>query len=213
MKTFVTFCLGVMAIAGHAQPQQLDLQKLFNDESLDVVNRAAQVVGGTAKSVKLGEGDGEGIAWVKDTQFAAGTIEVDLRGRDVQGKSFLGIAFHGANDSTYEAIYFRPFNFRTADAVRRIHAVQYICHPNYRWKKLRDEHNGVYESALLNPPEPGAWFHARIVVKGDDVSVYVNGDQSPSLVVKKLGRITDGKIGLWVGDGADGEFANLNISR
>jgi len=68
---------------------------------------------------------------LKNILFSNGTIEFDVKGKDVQGQSFVGLAFHGLDNSTYDAIYLRPFNFRTEDKLRKIHAVQYISHPVY----------------------------------------------------------------------------------
>jgi hypothetical protein len=34
-----------------------------------------------------------GLLWVKNTNFKNGTIELDIRGKDVSGKSFVGVAF------------------------------------------------------------------------------------------------------------------------
>ena len=139
------------------------------------------------------------------------TIEVDLKGKDVFQKSFLGIAFHGVNDSTYDAVYFRPFNFYAKDSIRKIHAVQYISHPVFTWKKLREERNGVFEKGITAAPEPNEWFHARIEVKGNIVNVYINDRKIPVLVVSKLNNRKNGKLGLWVGDGSGGDFSNLNV--
>jgi len=80
-------------------------------------------------------------------------------------------------------------------------------------KKLRDEQNGQFEKALVNPPDPNAWFHARIEVTKDKVSVYVNGDSAPSLTVTRISTVTNGKVGLWAGEGSGGEFANLQITK
>jgi hypothetical protein len=44
------------------------------------------------------------------------------------------------------------------------------------------------------------------------VTVYVNGNSDPSLTIDKLNDRKTGKIGLWVGNGSDGDFANLQIS-
>jgi hypothetical protein len=62
-------------------------------------------------------------------------------------QSFVGVAFHGVDGTTYDAIYFRPFNFKTDDPVRRIHAVQYISHPDNPWQKLRDGQPGETRAA------------------------------------------------------------------
>jgi hypothetical protein len=53
------------------------------------------------------------------------------------------MALHGVDGATYDAIYFRPFIFRTEDPARRLRAVQYIPHPTYTWNKLRAENPGV----------------------------------------------------------------------
>jgi len=44
--------------------------------------------------------------------FKEGIIDIDLRGKDVFLQSFLGIAFDVTDNNHYEAVYFRPFNFR-----------------------------------------------------------------------------------------------------
>ncbi len=38
-----------------------------------------------------------------------------MRGKNVFQKSFIGIAFHGQDDKTYDAVYCRPFNFIAKD--------------------------------------------------------------------------------------------------
>src|SRR5437867_3608028 len=80
---------------------------------------------GARRGVHLGEGPGEGAAYLPGIEFANGTIELDVRGKDVQQQSFVGVAFHGVDGATYDAIYFRPFNFKAEDPARRIRAVQY----------------------------------------------------------------------------------------
>lgn len=191
-----------------------NLAELQRNKQLVVYNRQVSITNEAGKNaVSLSEQAGEGLAWLKDVSFATGTIEIDLKGVDVYQKSFLGIAFHGVNDSTYDAIYFRPFNFITKDSVRRIHAVQYISHPAYTWERLRAEQNGVFEKGVTPAPDPNEWFHARIEVGAEDISVYINYSPVASLIVKKLNTRTDGKIGLWAGNGSGGSFSNLVITK
>jgi len=149
---------------------------------------------------------------LKDYDFSEGTIEFDVRGRDELQRCFVGIAFHIQNDSTYDAIYFRPFNFKNAEIYRRMRAVQYISWPKYTWQKLRAEHPNQYEHPVVPVPEPEEWFHAKIVIQGKTISVYVNDSAEPSLVVDKLTDTTHGGLGLWVGDPTEGDFANLKIT-
>src|SRR5258708_37096344 len=148
--------------------------------------------------IHLSAADGDGKAWIKGLEFTEGVIEVELKGKDVQQQSFVGFAFHGVNDSTYEAIYFRPFNFRSTDPVRKGHAVQYIAPPQYEWPVLREKFPNKYEQPVSPVPDPNDWFHAKIVVGAGKIEVFVNGNTTPSLVVapplvQRSGRLT----GFW----------------
>jgi len=160
--------------------------------------------------LSLGDGNGIGIAWLEDVTFGDGTIELDIRGRNLVQRSFVGVAFHGADDQTYDAVYFRPFNFRSEDAARRLRAVQYIAHPGYTWSKLRQERPGQFEQPVTPAPDPDDWFHVRIVVAWPKVSVFVNDAKEPCLAVEQLSARKTGRVGLWVDTGA-GDFANLKI--
>jgi hypothetical protein len=152
----------------------------------------------------------QGIVWLKGLTFSTGSIDVDIRGKNVVQQSFVGIAFHGVDTITYDAIYFRPFNFQSADTLRRKHTVQYISEPDYPWDRLRKEHPLVYENAVVPQPMPTDWFHAHIVVTENEITVYVNNSAVPSLKVKKLNGRENGLIGLW-SSALSGDFANLTI--
>src|SRR5947208_12517483 len=94
------------------------------------------------------------------TTSANGVIEADILGRSqpVQG-SFVGVAFRVLDAQTHDAVYFRPFNFRAADSTRHSHAVQYVTQPAWPWEKLRSEHPGAYERAVVPEPNGDEWFH------------------------------------------------------
>jgi hypothetical protein len=178
-----------------------------------VVNRQMQpLVDGTRRGVRLDAHEGEGVAWWPDAVFGDGTIELDLRGKDVQQQSFLGVAFHGVDDKTFDDVYFRPFNFKAGDAARRSHAVQYESHPGFTWDKLRADHPDQYERAIPAPPGPDAWFHARLVVAYPTVRVFVNDAAAPVMEVTQLSNRKTGWIGVWVGNNSDGQFANLTVT-
>jgi hypothetical protein len=137
-----------------------------------------------------------------------------MRGKDEFQKSFLGVAFHGVDTVTQDIIYFRPFNFRADDPIRKIHAIQYVSQPEFPWDTLRARFPGVYEKGIKPPPPATSWFHAHIVVGEKDIKVYVNGASTPSLTVNKLNNRKKGLIGLWNGAyGFDGDFANLKIMK
>jgi len=188
------------------------LDELAEAKRLTLFNRTiSSFRDGAMKGARLSESPGDGLAYLPGIEFGNGTIECDLKGKDVQQQSFIGLAFHGVDGPTYDAVYFRPFNFKAEDPARRIRAVQYVSHPTYTWQKLRAEQPGKYEKGVTPLPDPNAWFHARIVVASPNVTVYVNDAKDPSLVVTQLSDRKKGLIGLWVGNTSGGDFANLKI--
>ena len=187
-------------------------QRTIEPKDFVVFNRGVSSLGGgTTQGFRLDERPGDGVAYLRGIELGNGTIEFDVKGKDVQGQSFVGVAFHGVDGTTYEAIYFRPFNFRAEDPVRRGHAVQYISHPTYTWQKLRAERPGIFEQPVNPAPDPNAWFHVRVVVASPKVSVFVGDAKAPCLVVTQLSDRTNGLVGLWVGNNSGGDFADLKI--
>ena len=188
-------------------------QRTIDPKDVAAFNRSVSSLSdGTKKGLRLSGSPGDGVAYLRGIQFGNGTIEFDVKGKDVQGQSFVGVAFHGVDGTTYDAIYFRPFNFRTEDPARRSHAVQYISHPTYTWQKLRAERPGTFEQPVSPAPDPNGWFHVRVVVASPKVSVFVGDAKEPSLVVNQLSDRTKGLVGLWVGNNSGGDFANLKIN-
>jgi hypothetical protein len=167
---------------------------------------------GGRHGLRLDAREGDGVAWWPDVQFGNGTIELDIRGKDVLQQSFVGVAFHGVDATTLDAVYFRPFNFRSGDPARRSHAVQYVSHPAYTWNKLRTERPNQFEQPVAPPPDPNQWFHARVVVAFPSIRVFVNDIAAPVLDVKQLSDRKTGWVGVWVGNGSDGAFANLTVT-
>ncbi len=163
--------------------------------------------------IHLNDRDNDGVAWINGEHFVQGVIEVDIKGKDVLQRSFVGIALHGVNDTTFEVIYFRPFNFRSTDPARKVHAVQYIALPGYDWFKLRSEHPNQYEKQVDPAPDANEWFHAKIEVSASTIKVFVNNDSKPSLVVDELVHTGGKMVGYWVGNGSDGNWKNLKITR
>jgi hypothetical protein len=197
-----------------SQPRTIapDLNALVQTQGLQIHNRIVTAFAdANRKGIRMNAAGGDGVVFLKGVEFSNGTIEFDVRGKDVQGQSFVGVAFHGVDSTTYDAVYFRPFNFLATDSARHAHAVQYISHPTYTWDKLRNEHPGLYEKPVDPAPNPNEWFHARVVVAGPTVTVFVAGAREPSLVVTRLSERTKGLVGLWVGNGSDGSFSNLVI--
>jgi len=159
--------------------------------------------------IYLNARDNDGLLWLNGANFNNGTIELDMKGKDAQGQSFVGIAFHGLDNKTFDAVYFRPFNFKNPD--RNSHSIQYISMPDNDWSLLRNTFPGKYENTLNPVPDPDNWFHVKIVVNYPEVKVYVNDSEKPSFEIELISTRKNGKIGVWVGNGSEGWFKNFRI--
>lgn len=211
----LTVILGMITLSsGIAQviSVKYDINTLLENNKIEVFNRKVTPFSeNDKKGISFSKNENDGIAWLKHVIFSNGSIELDIRGKDEYQQSFVGLAFHGLDNNTYDIIYFRPFNFQAADSVRRIHAVQYVSLPDYTWQVLREQFNGKYEKAVSPAPNANDWFHVKINIKFPLVKVFVNGNHEPCLIVEKLNTRSSGKMGLWVGNNSDGDFANLEI--
>jgi len=189
-----------------------DLARVNDVKSWRVIDADASVDGPVVRLKPHGDpavGSHIGLALVQQLKFSEGTLEIDLRGGGKQEASFLGLAFGVADAKTFEAVYFRPFRFTDDDPEARRHAVQYVSWPEYTWERLRKDKPGVYEAAIQPVPDPAGWFHARIEVTKQKVSVSIDGSAQPCLVVDRLGH-REGAVGLWV-DSMPAAFRNLRV--
>jgi hypothetical protein len=198
------------------QKKDTKLSVLYTKGKLIAVNRNIKAIypltlKDSTEYIQISESKKEGIIWLPIKEFKNGIVQVEMRGKDVLQQSFVGIIFHGLNDSTYDAVYCRPFNFLAKDSVRRIHSIQYISHPVFTWKKLRDEQNAIFEKEIINPPDPNGWFTMKLVIDKNIVKAYINKSELPSLIVEKLSDHATGKVGLFTGDGSGGDFKTLRI--
>lgn len=215
VKFILTGVIGILwsvNLAGQSGSPALDLCNLLKNNQLEVFNRQVTcITDGDKTGIRFSKSPKDGVVWLKGVEFSNGTIEVDIKGKNIFQQSFVGIAFHGTYNTTLDVVYFRPFNFQATDPEKKIHAVQYAAHPDFTWQVLREKFNNKYENAVDPAPDGNAWFHARIVVEYPKVTVYINGNAQPCLTVDKLNDRKTGKIGLWVGNNSDGDFANLRI--
>ncbi len=217
MKTISSFTLflGLISLATATAQEntvKYDLSSLSKNNQLEVFNRKVSVFSENNKNgIRFSKNSDDGIAWLKHLIFSNGSIEVDIRGSNEPQQSFVGIAFHGMDEKTFDLIYFIPFNFRAEDPVLKMNAVQYVSMPDYPWEALSEKFNGKYEKAVTPSPDPNDWFHVKITIKFPQITVFVNGNQEASLTVEKLDNRASGKIGLWVGNNSAGDFANLQI--
>ena len=201
------------SVPGQIKQIEPDLAALAQGKGAKVFNRSLSVFNeGAKKGARMSEAPGDGVAYVEGIEFANGSIEIDIKGKDVLQQSFVGIAFHRKDDNAYEAVYLRPFNFRADDAARHQHAVQYIQFPDYDWPRLRKEFPEEFENPVDKSIEPTGWVPVRVLVQAQRVQIFVGPDKTPTLDVRKLGDLTGGQVGLWAGNTSDGDFRNLRLT-
>jgi len=206
----ILFIAGAVLIPTLASAADYKLGELAKANQIELFNRdLQQPKADSPEAIFLTAAPGDGVAWVKGVEFSEGTIEVEIKGKNEQGRSFVGLAFHGQDNRAFDAVYLRPFNFQAPEQERRSHSIQYISMPKYDWKKLRDSHPGKYEFAIAPAPDPDSWVKLKLVIKGKSVAAFVNGSNKAALNVEFLSERPGGKVGLWVGNGSDGGFRNL----
>lgn len=211
----VLFLLSLMLSTSCAMKSSIspDLSNIARNDQWMLLNRSVHVTDDAQFSGVQFDAQAEmGVAWFKTVNFSNGTIEVDLKGKEQKDRSYLGVAFRGNNEKAYEAIYFRPFNFRAADELHKSHAIQYIAEPGFPWEKLRKQFPGKYESAVPASIDPNDYFHVKIVLDNSRIQVYLDDSSKPVMDIDSLIPVKEGWVGLWMGKNADGTFKNLKIT-
>ncbi|HEY4196684.1 MAG TPA: hypothetical protein VGM63_14170, partial [Mucilaginibacter sp.] len=79
---FVFIIMLLTALSCSSQQPDPNLQKKYT-----VVNRILSA-GTDPGSIHLNNADDDGIAWINNTEFTYGTIEFDIKGKDVFQASF-----------------------------------------------------------------------------------------------------------------------------
>lgn len=202
-----------------AQPVDFTKAKLSASKVYMSVERSGKKnVVKVAKDTTVKEIDEPTFVKPQGIKFKDGTIEVNVLSKLLPNapefaRGFIGVAFHINDDnSKFECIYIRPTNGRADDQVRRNHSIQYFAYPDFKFNRLRKESPEKYESyADMGLNE---WIKMKIVVKGQEASLYLNDNKQPCLVVTdlKLGSYSGG-IGLFVDVGTEGYFSELKVSH
>ncbi len=213
MKTFqfLSVALCILGATAYSQNTTINLGEKHKSNSFSTINRELSQITNDSVAVRLNAASGDGLSILKDVSFDEGTVQIEMLGENNPGKSFVGFAFNIQNDSTYEVVYFRPFNFVAEEQLRKEHMVQYIFHPEFTWKKLRETRTGEFENEIVNPPDPDHWFTAKIEIGKSTVKVFVNNSNDATLEVTRLAQIKSDKIGIWTGFNSSGSFRNLKI--
>lgn len=150
--------------------------------------------------------------------FKNGTIEVDILSR-LNGKgppdarAFVGLAYRIVDGGKhFEAVYLRPLNGRKTNpaAPRDRRAIQYFAYPDWKFDRLRKEHpDGRYEAGADIAGDE--WITLKLEIDDGRVRVSINGKAELALTGAKAAPQAGG-IGLWVGRGSAGYFANLRVT-
>lgn len=144
---------------------------------------------------------------LKGVGLRTGTIEFDLFA--TVDNPFVGVAFHVENDSSYEAVYFRPFRFKDSDPVNRRHAVQYVSEPERSWRALRTAFPDVYEKPC--PLQPNQWHRMKLEIGERRVRVFAGDLADPVMVIERPFTKTGNAIALWTGVNTKGVFGDICI--
>src|SRR5882757_9029061 len=118
MNRLIYPLFAILFFSSNAEAQKstaYNLNKLLN--SGGITTAKPQSISPLNDDGKTGVACKSGVYWLKDIKFANGTIDVDIKGRDVLQQSFVGIAFHGVDSINTDIVYLRPFNFRSTDTL------------------------------------------------------------------------------------------------
>lgn len=162
--------------------------------------------------------DNPTFARIRDLEFQNGTIEIEVAGRPLpdaipEARGFIGVAFRIQEDlSAFECMYLRPTNGRAEVQIRRNRATQYFSYPDWKFDRMRTEVPGHYEAYV--DLVTGAWTKIRIEVDGEKAQLFVHDLEHPTIIVNDLKHGPDmkGGIGLYIDNGTEGFFKNLQVT-
>src|SRR5437762_12241535 len=101
-----------------------NLTELAKANKIEVFNRAIdQTKADSPQAVFLNAAPDDGLAWIAGVEFSEGTIELETKGKNQQGRSFVGIAFHGQDNRVSDAVHLRPCNVKAAAQERGSYSI------------------------------------------------------------------------------------------
>lgn len=137
-------------------------------------------------------------AVLKNLDFANGTIAFDL---EITDYFLVGIHFHRQDARNTDMFYLRTYR---TDNPTGPDAIQYTVLT--AGASLWDLHPQFQGPAVLKKDD---WNHIKLVVSGEQMHVYVNSEDEPTLIVPQLvGNASHGSLAFEGG----GIFANLVIT-
>lgn len=142
------------------------------------------------------------IAYPKNLEFKDGIIELDIA--SPEGKyGFVGLAFRIRDPHHYETLYFRPGSSGT------INAIQYMPEKKseFNWWDYKSD---KFQAKGILPEKQ--WFHVKAIVKGRQLSVFLDNQPQPVMVRNDLDpSLKSGSVGFWLGNSSSGAYKNLKL--
>lgn len=223
----ITFLAALAPVSGFTQqtpaagataaPQSFPLTDIAAISVAGGKAEPAEYLGRKAVRLTSPSEDSDIFAYVNGSAIQDGIIEVELAVKittppGVRMPGFTGIAFRARSDgSHYDMFYLRPRNAVADDQAMRNHSLQYVAKPGYDWYPLRRQWPWIYESWADLKPE--TWTHVKIELHGRSARLFLNGSDSPSLVVNDLkGEDLSGGVALWGYPGEESYFCNLRVT-
>lgn len=192
------FLLLFSSSARGQEPQKIPMtaDRFITTGTVDFVNHNG-VEAVELKQGSMAEHRPSGRVVLKDLVFSNGTIEVDVEATAGMGG---GIGFRRRDNDTYEDFYLRARD--KCDQAED--CIQYT--PQTHGVLLWDTFPRYQAPA---PVKVGQWNHLKLVVSGQRMNIFVNGESQPSLKIGRLeGDTTEGGIELQ----GPAFFANLTVT-
>ncbi|WP_435354738.1 hypothetical protein [Emticicia sp. SJ17W-69] len=169
---------------------------------LEFVNREYDEA--SPKRIKITEKKGDGLLWITSYNFIEGNIDFDAKGLDLSTEKYIGLAFYGQNDTAFQALCISPYALLNEDYSLRKNAIKYYASPI-----PKELNSACDENAKLSL---NRWIHIRLQIKNKNVEVYVDNNPSPAFSSQLIDGKVGGKFGVFLSDGAGGEFGNIKIT-
>jgi hypothetical protein len=161
----------------------------------------AECKGHTSLCLKAGT---SAYAYLPDVEFRDGTIEVDMA---TDSRGWAGIAFRGREDAECDRVLILPQRERPVQTAGMVEEAV-IRRDRGSLLLLRVGLPAAREAGQR--ATLGGWLHAKIVVRGTALEVYLDHGEEPALAVDRmLDGTSQGTIGVW---GRNAQFANFRFS-
>jgi sugar lactone lactonase YvrE len=192
LNALVLVCLMLVPVCAYAQEDVIDF------ESDRWVLKSAEIVQHMDRKCLIGN------AFLKDTEFENGIIEVDITVKP-RSRSYPGIVFRMQSEGDCERFYIRPHRSPLYPD-----ALQYtpVFNGIDGWQLYNGE--GYTASADILPDR---WIHLRMEVFGKQARVFLDDAEQPALVITDLKHgVSKGTVGLMGPKDKTAYFSNFTYS-